>query len=289
MGSWVQDKAANKIWLVCVKATFDVRADGRVRPAAEQVPRCSRASRSTATSTRASSTSWIFSASSHAPTCSSTAAPGRQTASPRPSSTWASSPVRSASASASSATGGGRSTSPAPTRSPAGVLPPHADPIRTCVRRVGPHQRRPQGSPAGGAQPGRAGLDNQSERPPRPAAAQHRGSRRPHHRMAQPPRPRRLQRHRLPLVAPAGARRHLRRRLAEDPLPALGGGPRSALLLLRAARSAGRGLPEGRRAGADRQHVAERADPLQPAAAGLRLLHPSAARDRPPPRDRSRR
>ena len=37
MGSWVQDKAANKIWLVCVKATFDIEEDGTTRPAEKQV------------------------------------------------------------------------------------------------------------------------------------------------------------------------------------------------------------------------------------------------------------
>ncbi|WP_337108415.1 DUF2169 domain-containing protein [Mesorhizobium salmacidum] len=37
MGSWVQDKAANKIWLVCVKATFDILPDGTTRPSGDQV------------------------------------------------------------------------------------------------------------------------------------------------------------------------------------------------------------------------------------------------------------
>ncbi|WP_184871659.1 DUF2169 family type VI secretion system accessory protein [Mesorhizobium sangaii] len=38
MGSWVQDKAANKIWLVCVKATFDIASDGTTKPSDDQVP-----------------------------------------------------------------------------------------------------------------------------------------------------------------------------------------------------------------------------------------------------------
>jgi hypothetical protein len=38
VGSWVQDRDANKIWLVCVKATFDVAPDGRVRPSPDQPP-----------------------------------------------------------------------------------------------------------------------------------------------------------------------------------------------------------------------------------------------------------
>jgi hypothetical protein len=37
MGSWVQDKNANKIWLVCVKATFDIMPDGTTRPSEVQV------------------------------------------------------------------------------------------------------------------------------------------------------------------------------------------------------------------------------------------------------------
>lgn len=37
-GSWVQDKAANKIWLVCVRASFDIRPDGSVAPSADQSP-----------------------------------------------------------------------------------------------------------------------------------------------------------------------------------------------------------------------------------------------------------
>jgi hypothetical protein len=36
-GIWVQDKAANKIWLVCVKATFDILDDGTTRPSDKQV------------------------------------------------------------------------------------------------------------------------------------------------------------------------------------------------------------------------------------------------------------
>lgn len=36
--SWVQDKDANKIWLVVVKATFDILGDGSTRLAEEQAP-----------------------------------------------------------------------------------------------------------------------------------------------------------------------------------------------------------------------------------------------------------
>jgi hypothetical protein len=36
--SWVQDKDANKIWLVCVKATFDILPDGSTIASDEQVP-----------------------------------------------------------------------------------------------------------------------------------------------------------------------------------------------------------------------------------------------------------
>src|SRR5262245_7057531 len=36
--SWVQDKDANKIWLVVVKATFDVLPDGTTRLSEQQVP-----------------------------------------------------------------------------------------------------------------------------------------------------------------------------------------------------------------------------------------------------------
>ena len=36
--SWVQDRDANKIWIVVVKATFDVLWDGTTRLADEQVP-----------------------------------------------------------------------------------------------------------------------------------------------------------------------------------------------------------------------------------------------------------
>jgi len=36
--SWVQDKDANKIWLVVMKATFDILPDGSTRLADEQVP-----------------------------------------------------------------------------------------------------------------------------------------------------------------------------------------------------------------------------------------------------------
>ena len=36
--SWIQDKDANKIWLVVVKATFDLRGDGSARLADQQVP-----------------------------------------------------------------------------------------------------------------------------------------------------------------------------------------------------------------------------------------------------------
>lgn len=37
-GSWVQDKDANKIWLVVVKATFDIREEGSMYLSDEQVP-----------------------------------------------------------------------------------------------------------------------------------------------------------------------------------------------------------------------------------------------------------
>lgn len=37
-GSWVQDKDLNKIWLVAVKATFDILPDGRTRPSDDQLP-----------------------------------------------------------------------------------------------------------------------------------------------------------------------------------------------------------------------------------------------------------
>jgi hypothetical protein len=37
-GAWVQDKNANKIWLVVVKATFDIQSDGLTRLSDEQVP-----------------------------------------------------------------------------------------------------------------------------------------------------------------------------------------------------------------------------------------------------------
>lgn len=37
-GTWVQDKDANKIWLVVVKATFDVLPDGSIRLAGDQAP-----------------------------------------------------------------------------------------------------------------------------------------------------------------------------------------------------------------------------------------------------------
>lgn len=37
-GTWVQDKDANKLWLVVLKATFDIRPDGTTRPADQQVP-----------------------------------------------------------------------------------------------------------------------------------------------------------------------------------------------------------------------------------------------------------
>jgi hypothetical protein len=36
--SWIQDKDANKIWIVAVKGTFDIRADGTTRLADQQVP-----------------------------------------------------------------------------------------------------------------------------------------------------------------------------------------------------------------------------------------------------------
>src|SRR5258706_12858266 len=36
--SWVQDRDANKIWIVVVKATFDVLPTGEIRRADEQVP-----------------------------------------------------------------------------------------------------------------------------------------------------------------------------------------------------------------------------------------------------------
>src|SRR6185295_10155686 len=36
--SWVQDKDANKIWVVAVKATFDVSDDGSTKLAAQQLP-----------------------------------------------------------------------------------------------------------------------------------------------------------------------------------------------------------------------------------------------------------
>ena len=36
--SWVQDKDANKIWLVVVKATFEVGTDGSTRVSDEQLP-----------------------------------------------------------------------------------------------------------------------------------------------------------------------------------------------------------------------------------------------------------
>jgi len=36
--SWLQDKDANKIWLVVVKATFDIRPDGSTRLADHQLP-----------------------------------------------------------------------------------------------------------------------------------------------------------------------------------------------------------------------------------------------------------
>jgi hypothetical protein len=36
--SWIQDKDANKIWIVAVKATFDIRPDGATRLADEQLP-----------------------------------------------------------------------------------------------------------------------------------------------------------------------------------------------------------------------------------------------------------
>jgi hypothetical protein len=37
-GAWVQDKNSNKIWLVVVKATFDIHAGGSTRLSEEQVP-----------------------------------------------------------------------------------------------------------------------------------------------------------------------------------------------------------------------------------------------------------
>ena len=37
-GSWVQDKDANKIWLVVIKATFDIDPDGSTHVAEEQLP-----------------------------------------------------------------------------------------------------------------------------------------------------------------------------------------------------------------------------------------------------------
>ncbi len=37
-GSWVQDKDANKLWLVVMKATFDILPDGRTRLADNQLP-----------------------------------------------------------------------------------------------------------------------------------------------------------------------------------------------------------------------------------------------------------
>lgn len=36
--SWIQDKDANKIWIVVVKATFDIRPDGSTRLSDQQVP-----------------------------------------------------------------------------------------------------------------------------------------------------------------------------------------------------------------------------------------------------------
>ena len=36
--SWIQDKDANKIWIVAVKATYDIRPDGSTRLADRQVP-----------------------------------------------------------------------------------------------------------------------------------------------------------------------------------------------------------------------------------------------------------
>lgn len=36
--SWIQDKNANKIWIVVVKATFDVQSDGSTRLSDEQIP-----------------------------------------------------------------------------------------------------------------------------------------------------------------------------------------------------------------------------------------------------------
>jgi len=36
--SWIQDKDANKIWIVVVKATFDIRPDGSTRVSDQQVP-----------------------------------------------------------------------------------------------------------------------------------------------------------------------------------------------------------------------------------------------------------
>jgi hypothetical protein len=36
--TWVQDKDANKLWLVAVKATFDILQDGSTRLAEEQEP-----------------------------------------------------------------------------------------------------------------------------------------------------------------------------------------------------------------------------------------------------------
>jgi hypothetical protein len=36
--SWIQDKDANKIWIVAVKATFDIRPDGSTRLSDQQLP-----------------------------------------------------------------------------------------------------------------------------------------------------------------------------------------------------------------------------------------------------------
>lgn len=36
-GTWVLDKNSNKIWMVCVKATFDIRPDGRLRQSPGQI------------------------------------------------------------------------------------------------------------------------------------------------------------------------------------------------------------------------------------------------------------
>lgn len=36
--SWIQDKDANKIWIVVVKATYDIQADGSLKLSDEQVP-----------------------------------------------------------------------------------------------------------------------------------------------------------------------------------------------------------------------------------------------------------